>query len=302
MARKINFLVVGAQKSGTTMLYEALRRHPDIFLPLAKEITFFSNAHNFAKGRAYLEQYYDESAILSGHLIGAFDIQALYFPGAAERIFRYNPEMKIIAILRNPIERALSAFEFAKLLGREAKDLTFEEVISRNARYTQFDELELFTYLEHGLYYAQLLRFYNYFPSEQIKICFMDDLASQPETLIDDIFQFIGVSPPREYGIDLHKPVNQGGQARIPWLQSLIVNKDSFPKRVLKFIVPKPLHKYLQELVYHHVFYWNVKRKKTLLSTLDPKTLHYLKRYYRDDVAKLSELTGRNLIEMWNIT
>ena len=145
-----NFLIIGAMKSGTTALYYYLEQHPEIYMSPVKEPNFFSSQEreNAAGAVARIGNYRDLFRGVSGETaIGEASHSYLYEPGAAAEIRRYAPEAKLIAILRNPIDRAYSHFlhmvrsgtepldDFAQALQEEAagihKERTFQDYIGR---------------------------------------------------------------------------------------------------------------------------------------------------------------------------
>src|SRR3990167_9685258 len=106
--KKIDFIIVGAQKTGTTTFYDWIKQHPSIYLPETKEMPYFARNDCFNKKEQYLKIHYpaDEQR----PLWGAAHVNNMFFSYVAERIHSYNPQTKIIAILRNPTNRAYSSF------------------------------------------------------------------------------------------------------------------------------------------------------------------------------------------------
>src|SRR5437773_10824825 len=120
---KLDFLVLGAQKSGTTALNYYLRRHPRIALPVKKELHFFDNDELFAGGNVLYEPLYEMfRPARPGSIAGENTPIYLYWRPALPRIRNYNPEMKFIVILRNPIERAFSQWNMQRSRGNELFD------------------------------------------------------------------------------------------------------------------------------------------------------------------------------------
>src|SRR5438132_1074466 len=120
---KLDFLVLGAQKSGTTALNYYLRRHPRIALPVKKELHFFDNDELFAGGNVSYEPLYEMfRPARPGSIAGENTPIYLYWRPALPRIRDYNPAMKFIVILRNPIERAFSQWNMQRTRGIEPFD------------------------------------------------------------------------------------------------------------------------------------------------------------------------------------
>jgi hypothetical protein len=199
-----NFLIIGAAKSGTTALYRYLYDHPEIYMSERKELHYFSypETSKLTKGPhtykrlsvSTLDEYMtffdgarDEIAI------GEASPSYLYLPGTAERIKNLLPEVKIIAILRNPVERAFSAYMHARRdgwepLGEFASALEEEEMrIS--------DHWDIIWHYKHmGFYHEQLTRFFALFSSWQIKVFLYDDLILNAPAFFNELFQFLNVT------------------------------------------------------------------------------------------------------------
>ena len=182
-----NFLVIGAEKAGTTWLYECLSWHPGIFLPLTKEIHYF-NSHdsnlrrrdNFARrGLAWYKHFF------RGHAgeVAVGEVTPMYLcdQEAPERIQATLPDVRLIACLRHPVERAYSHYWMAR--GKGHTDLTFEEVVqSREPRF-----------VERGCYGTQLARYLDWFERDQILVLIHEEVFSAPSQALNSICAFLGI-------------------------------------------------------------------------------------------------------------
>lgn len=203
------FLVIGAAKSGTTALHHYLRQHPDIYLPAAQEPCFFAfegtqpdfrgpggtaAAINTGAVTA-LNDYLDLFRGAAGQAArGEVSPLYLYWPGTAERISRHVPDVKLCAILRNPIERAYSAFMHAIREGKEPLCKFKSALCAEPARIAQRWGF-LWRYADMGYYSKQLRRYYDVFPRCQIKVVLYDDLRRDPASLCSELQTFIEVDP-----------------------------------------------------------------------------------------------------------
>src|SRR5215203_3559900 len=167
-----NFLIIGAMKSGTTALYYYLEQHPEIYMSPVKEPNFFSSqgqqnavdaVTNIGAYQHLFKGASDEKAI------GEASHSYLYEPGAATAIRRYIPEAKLIAILRNPIERAYSHFLHMVRSGTEPLD-DFTQALQEKEAVGVHKERTFQDYIGRGLYYEQLRRYFGTFPREQVKV------------------------------------------------------------------------------------------------------------------------------------
>jgi hypothetical protein len=208
MARKIDFLIIGTPKSGTTSLNDYLSQHPDIYLPKRKDDGMFITCMPEEQPEAFRLWYQD---IRNEAVIGGAEVNLMYFPFTAARIHHYNPQMRLIAVLRNPIERAYSAYWYYLRLGRETS-ATFEEALQREPerRRGSLHDRATLTHLEHGCYYEQLLRYLDYFPQPQLRIILSEDLQHAAEQTLAEIITWLGLDQERGI-IDVSLRSNESG-------------------------------------------------------------------------------------------
>ena len=199
MDRTINFLICGAQKSGTSALHHTLRQHPQIFLPSIKELHLFDDeqADWSDSGVAGIDQRVaahfhprpDQSAV------GEATPASLWWEPAMERIWRYNPRMRLIAVLRNPISRAWANWRMEQLKGRDdqpfPRSLNEELEHCRGALPLQ-DRVR--SYLSRGFYSEQLRRAWRFFPAQQLLVIKQEELRQQPSHCLQRIQQHLGVA------------------------------------------------------------------------------------------------------------
>ena len=175
---KPNFLVAGAAKAGTTWLHYCLEVHPEVFVPKQKELHFFSYPRLYEKGTEWYESFFREGAAKKA--VGEVSPSYMPSPEAPSRIQNYNPNMRLIFILRNPIERAYSHYCMDMRIGKVSTDIN-AGLSPQNPRVTS------------GLYYSKLTQYLKLFPSEQIKIFLFDDIKNHPETLLAELYAFLEV-------------------------------------------------------------------------------------------------------------
>jgi hypothetical protein len=195
-----DFLILGAQKAGTTALYAYLRWHPEITGPSFKEVSFFDR--HYAHGERW---YRAHMPVRRSGVVGEASPSYLFHPLAPERVARMLPEARLIALLRNPGDRAFSHYQHEVALGRE--QLTFEEALAREDERMQ-GELERmladpsyfshawwnYTYAARGRYAEQLERWHAAFPREQVLVLLTDDLAADTAGTYRRTLEFLGVA------------------------------------------------------------------------------------------------------------
>lgn len=194
MAPKVNFLVIGAQKAGTTALDHYLRQHPDIGMADGKEVHYFDDedvfAHEPVDHSAY-EAHFSATERLHGETTPIY----LWWKPACERIRRYNPDMKLIAVLRDPVDRAFSQWNMEFNRGKETRD--FRSAIEAEQEQRKVDpdrQHRVFSYLSRGFYSEQIERFQRTFDPRQLLFIKYEDLRTDPERQLARIFDHIGVS------------------------------------------------------------------------------------------------------------
>jgi len=221
-----NFLVVGAAKAGTTALHEYLGQHPQVFLPDRQEPSFFSfegQPVDF-RGPAGSEAAVNQTAVRSlaeyealftvaspGVLRGEVSPVYLYWPGTAERIRARLPEVRICIILRNPADRAFSGYMHAVREGKEP-EADFAAALAAEPQRIRDNWGFLWRYADLGHYPAQIRRYLDVFPPEQIEIVLYDDLQKDPVALCRRLFRFIDADPSFQPNISVRH--NVGGRPR----------------------------------------------------------------------------------------
>lgn len=192
----VSFIVAGAQKAGTTALYDYLAEDPAIAMARIKETHFFDDeARDWSP-----PDYGDYHALFDapdGRPCGEATPIYLYWPRSLERIAAYNPAMRLIVLLRDPVERAWSHWRMEHFRGVEP--LSFSEAI-RGGRARLFESQPWgyhreFSYVERGFYGEQLERLFALFPRDQALILRSTDLQDHPARTLAQARAFIGAPP-----------------------------------------------------------------------------------------------------------
>jgi len=202
---RLEFIVAGAQKSGTTALHYFFRKHPQIALPDRQEMHFFDDEEIFSRQPVdyeLLHRYFRNRPVrllpVRHGLAGEVTPSYLYWKSAMERIRNYNPQMKLIILLRNPIDRAFAHWNMQRFKDRESLDFldALKEEPRRIAQSLTI-ESRRFAYVDRGFYSGQLERVFKFFPREQVKIVKFENFRDRKQETLDEIFEFLGVKPLR---------------------------------------------------------------------------------------------------------
>lgn len=247
MGSKINVFLVGAQKAGTTSLYEWLGQHPGVCAPQEiKDYHFFANEDIYTKGIPHLEGFYKACQGVTVH--GA--VNYLYFyEKSARRIYDYNPDAKIIICLREPVARAISAYMYCVKTLRETKSFTEALGAEIGGQLLTFKQRADNTYIDHGRYVEQIKEFKRHFSDRQVKIVLFEDLVnkSKRQAVIVELLDFIGVSSDFEFDFT---HLNNSGAPRSNVINRLIrggwLNK--FIKPFLPVYLRKKIGRKMNEL------------------------------------------------------
>jgi hypothetical protein len=192
---RVSFVIGGTQKGGTSALASFLRQHPQIYMPAdRKELHFFDREEEFATKASYRDYHTSFRPEKEQTIIGEATPIYMYWNPAPARIWTYNPAMKWIVILRDPAERAFSAWNMEKQRGRE--DLSFEEAIEREAaRCREALPLQhrIYSYADRGFYAAQIRRLFNIFGREQCLVLLNEDLRNRHQETLRNVFGFLNV-------------------------------------------------------------------------------------------------------------
>ena len=196
---RLDFILAGAQKSGTTALHYFLSKHPDICMGDEQEIHFFDNDALFVSEAVDYEQLHKHYPPLRPSMIaGDCTPSYLYHETAAERISKYNPKMKFLILLRNPVDRAFAHWNMQRFRRREPLDF-FDAVREEETRIAGAPPTEArrFAYVERGFYGSQLERLFKFFPREQVKAVKFEAFKASQREVLASIFSFLGCKPLR---------------------------------------------------------------------------------------------------------
>ena len=219
---KLDFIIAGTQKSGTSVLTYYLNQHPAIAMAHKEEAHllvqprrhFFDNEAMFASGNINYDLLHRDVAVTAQTLVTGTCKPAM------QRIHDYNPSIKLIILLRNPIDRAFSHWNMQR--DRKLDSLNFLDAVKQEenrAREVYPLQLRKFSYVERGFYSEQMERVFRFFPHEQVLVIKFDDLRRDYRAVTDRIVNFLGVPPfPRlknreENVINYARPMTQSERA-----------------------------------------------------------------------------------------
>src|ERR1700736_2064282 len=193
-AMRVGFVIGGTQKGGTSALDSFLRQHPEICMPdTKKELHFFDREDDDTDYKKYHANFKPQS---KQRVTGEASPIYMYWETAPYRIWKYNPKMKWILALRNPVERAFSAWNMETKRG--AEKLSFAEAIEKEAERCR-EALPLqhrvYSYIDRGFYAHQVRRLFNIFGTNNCLILLNEELRNDHKKTLSRVFEFLGVDP-----------------------------------------------------------------------------------------------------------
>ncbi|MBF0282124.1 MAG: sulfotransferase [Zetaproteobacteria bacterium] len=300
-----DFFLVGAMKTGTTSIYNVLKKHPCVFCSPIKEPNYYcTDISELVKEKGGqwnitpIQSQYDLlNAIRRGsiceHIVnkdvylslfenarndqfaGEFSVAYMRSASSASEISKDCPNARIIMVLRNPIDRAFSDFSMALMLGLESCD--FSEMVTENLSLPEPSR-----YLSDGLYYEQVKRYLDVFPREQVLILLQEELRQDFSKSIAKVLQHIGAVP---VDGDVQNPKSfEGKAARFPVINRLMYK--SGLKRIISAALPKSLVFYGKSLFY---------KKKPQNDCISESDRILLSSFYKKDLNQLCDLIDRDL-------
>ena len=291
---KPNTFLIGVQKSATTSLYNWVSQHPQICAPSSlKDIPFFIDDTLYEKGfeflhNTYKKYYTGQKVIIQGN------VNYIFFEKSIKRIHQFNPDSKLFLVLRNPVDRAISSYFFARKRGIElnpdiVEAFKNEENINKSLNFHDLCEL---TYKEHGLYAKQLSILFNYFKKEQVCILLFNDLKKEPFKEIKRVFEFLGVDPTFKPKLNY---LNETGEPRSKLINQFIYRDSKLKKLVNKYIADKFFSfdfKIKVKLFLGRLF---SKKNKEIKKDVPEELITELKEFFMEEIVELEKITDLDL-------
>lgn len=212
------FCVIGSQKSGTTTLYDQICDHPQVRSAIKKEIHHFDKPSSNISKAKYLS-YFPQKKVAQAGVTGEATPAYLFYPEAAENMYRLFPGMKLLILLRNPVERAISHYFHNKRLGLTS--LSFSEALQTERELaTSYADvvtsdpgtlarLMVHSYILRGHYQSQIEHWLQFFPRHQMMIVTAESLFEDSGAVLNQVYEFLGLYSfePRNNGLALNKGI-----------------------------------------------------------------------------------------------
>lgn len=290
MKRKPDFLCIGAAKAGTTTLHDILIQHSDIYLPKFKEAHFFDNDDNFSKGIAHYEKEVF-GGVKNEAVIGEITPSYLYFDEVPERIAEsIGTDVKLIIMLRHPVDRAWSHYQMHHLRGNEK--LGFEQAIEQESDRLNDDFLSAsrFSYMHRGHYMEQIQRYLKFFPRENMHFILFEDFVKDIPAHIDAVLGFLDVENEELNHFVKSNPPSAQKSKRL----AKILYQPSRIKGIVKPLIPSKLVKRTRKKLKV------MNEGREVRNRIAPQLRNDLfDQHFKAETSELQAITGLNL-SCWN--
>jgi hypothetical protein len=284
-------MVVGAQKAGTSSLIRYLGEHPRVCTPTRPEMNFFTREAQYRRGydnifSLYFGSYQDKSSIVMAKQAGL-----MYLPEIVNRLKEHNPHMRLVAMLRNPVDRAYSAYWHYRRAGRESLR-SFEGAIEAEPGRLRenFQKWHHCAYLDRGVYYKQIISLYDHFPKHQIHIFLFDDFKSSPVRVCRSIYGLFDIYA--DFTPNVGTYYNKSSVVRSEKIAQFL-NSDNSLKRLFRSVFSNRRAFYIRENLR------KLNEKEFNQTKMNPETRTRLVEYFRPHNEKISRLLNRDLSH-WN--
>lgn len=294
MKGKVNLLIIGTQKAGTTSLYYYLKQHPSIYFSEVKEVNYFAIDEFYKRGVKYYHSFFPRHK--NQKIVASAYVHMLPNPKCPERVKEYNPDMKFIVMLRDPMKRAISAYKYAIQNHWEKEDISFTKAFELETERLNSDNPNYdITYFYDGLYYKHLSNWMNYFPKENFLIIKDTELKNSPDKVLSSIFEFLNID--KNQTVDFSKNYNEAGMVRSKFMQGLLVTGTPAINKTLGFVLPRSFKLFILTRMLPWLRKLNSSNKPTdkkskpenIVNDHNDYNNSNIKNYFRNDVEMLKE-------------
>ena len=238
---KIELLIIGAARSGTTTIYKHLEKHSQICFSSIKEIHYFSVDELFLRGNNYYHSFFKHYQ--NEKIISSADTYLFIDKHAPKRILNYNPKMKFIVMLRNPIDRAFSGYNYAINNGYLSADISFIESIKNEdnllKKALKIEEINNLCNAYQSKYLEHLNYWFDFFPEKNFLILQTKELRDNLNSLLNKISSFLQIE---NFNSEIESiRVNKSSKVKSKKLQQFLLNRNTKGRKLIRKIIPNKL-------------------------------------------------------------
>ncbi len=289
-----NFVVIGAPKSGTTSLYFYLQQHPEIYLPKKKELHYFSYSKlikqangpgdsNTISGLCSSKDEYEAHFLNVKNEHAICDVSPSYLAAGVHAQIKHElGNVRIVVMLRNPIEKAFS--QYMHLIRDQRETLSFYDALLAEEDRRAAGWSDMWHYAHSSLYSERLDDFFSCFGRDNVHVIVFDDFANDANNEMHRLFNFLGIDS--SVSINADEVHNRSGVSKVKWL-SILLSRESLIKKYVRQIVPTGIRQKMRK----KIFEMNTKQKPSI----DDQSKAYLTDYFSNEIRKLEGLLDREL-------
>lgn len=234
---KFDAFIIGVQKAGTSSLKDLLSQHSNIVTHYTHEFCYFNDEnYNTDDYSVWIKEHFGEKSQNNKEVILGKNVDLFVSKKALQRLKSNNPDIKIIICLRDPIKRIISAYDYLFYRGVESEKDFSKAIRLENRSINNPHKFRSLNYLDTSSYCKNLDVVHSIFDSDKILILKFEDLISDPQLILKQVFDFLNIEPKK---IDTSKKSNQGKTAISPALNRIFHSKNMFLKRIWKSISPE---------------------------------------------------------------
>lgn len=282
---RVNTLIIGAGRSGTTSLFSYLKAHPEVCFSKIKEVHYFSIEELHRRGEAYYHSFF--SKCQGETVLAAADTYLLMDYEAIERIHAYNPDMKIIVMLRDPVSRAYSSYNYSVNYGHHKAYASFLDSIEKEKDMAGEPDIVLRNNRGHfygSLYYKHLKKWLELFPREQLCLLKTSWLKEDPQQFTAVLFSFLKLS-------DFQGGIERANAAAVPknkQVEQFFLNRDHPLRRMIRGLTPRFLKNLIMGTGMVDKLH-EANRKEQLVTPLSHEEEEKAKEWFREDLQGMAD-------------
>jgi len=286
--KKIDLMIIGAQKAGTTSLQNYLNEHPEILGHPQIEFGFFKDDAMYANGyEKEFSRHFTAGNINAAKVVVAKNTGMYDSEKALERLQQHNPDCKLVFIVREPVSRAYSSYSMEKFNGLLTRDFSeIKDVIEEK----RFDDMMYRFFIRLGLYSEFLRSIYKFFPENQVKIVLFEKLGKDPAGVCREIFQWLNIDP--SFTPSTEKEYNKTQKPKSALVSNILMrlrSNNNVVKKVAKKVLPYSVFTRLGTFLIES----NKSSKRT--KPISPEVKEYLQRFFDPYNKELEQLAKINL-------
>jgi Sulfotransferase domain len=284
--KKVDALLIGGGRSGTTTLYKLLQQHPQVNWSETKEVPYFSISTHFNKGEKYFHSFFKDGGKDVFNITS--DTYLLNCKDCIQRIKSYNPQMKLIVMLRHPVQRAISAYRYGINNGYIKPEIKIPDLPEyENDWLKKGNAVEISNHcpLYGSRYHLLLTKWEKHFARDQILLLKTSDFKNDPFSMSGKIHGFLGIDHVSWNNED--KVFNKASGTKSKWVQQILVNRNHPIRKSIGWII-RPFRKWIAKTGIVDTLK-NLNQKQTPVEQMDEEALDFLEQNLKQDMLAMGK-------------